>query len=139
MVQEWNVSQDTFVLYSAVLVTWQWLPSIVDVPFLHRPSCHVNGPRLKCVSRHKGDTEDEGRWKLHSFSSGSWKFISIKIWNTRFTFVLVFLLSNRDSGRLCLLFLLSSECGVSFYWGPARVNYDSSLFWNFKLLLRNFL
>ena len=26
--------------------------------------------------------------------------------------------------------LLSSKCGVSFYWGPARVNFDSSLFWN---------
>ena len=25
---------------------------------------------------------------------------------------------------------LSSECGVSFYWGPAMVNFDSSLFWN---------
>ena len=29
-----------------------------------------------------------------------------------------------------LFLLLSSECGVSFYWGPARVNFDSSLFWN---------
>ena len=26
--------------------------------------------------------------------------------------------------------ILSSECEVSFYWGPARVNFDSSLFWN---------
>ena len=29
-----------------------------------------------------------------------------------------------------LFLLLSSECGVSFYWGPAWVNFDSSLFWN---------
>ena len=28
---------------------------------------------------------------------------------------------------------LSSECGVSFYWGPARVKFDSSLFWNYVL------
>ena len=26
---------------------------------------------------------------------------------------------------------VSSECGVSFYWGPARVYFGSSLFWNF--------
>ena len=26
---------------------------------------------------------------------------------------------------------VSSECGVSFYWGPVRVNFDSSLFWMF--------
>ena len=32
--------------------------------------------------------------------------------------------------QLFLFWLLSSECGVSFYWGPARVNFDSSLFWN---------
>ena len=29
-----------------------------------------------------------------------------------------------------LFLLLSSENGVSFYWGPAWVNFDSSLFWN---------
>ena len=31
----------------------------------------------------KGESEDEGRWKLHLISSGSWKFISVKIWNSR--------------------------------------------------------
>ena len=29
-----------------------------------------------------------------------------------------------------LFLLLSSECGISFYWGPAWVNFDGSLFWN---------
>ena len=29
-----------------------------------------------------------------------------------------------------LFLLLSGECGVSFYWGPAWVKFDSSLFWN---------
>ena len=29
-----------------------------------------------------------------------------------------------------LFLLLSIECVVNFYWGPARVNFDSSLFWN---------
>ena len=28
------------------------------------------------------------------------------------------------------IFHCSSECGVSFYWGPAKDNFDSSLFWN---------
>ena len=31
----------------------------------------------------KGESEDEGRWKLHLISSGSWKLISVKIWNSR--------------------------------------------------------
>ena len=30
----------------------------------------------------------------------------------------------------CFCYSVFSECGVSFYWGPARVNFDSSLFWN---------
>ena len=51
----------------------------------------------KKVMPFKGDSEDEGRWILYSIFSGSWKFISIKIWNARFTIVLVLLLSNRDS------------------------------------------
>ena len=29
-----------------------------------------------------------------------------------------------------LFLLLSGECEVSFYWGPAWVKFDSSLFWN---------
>ena len=29
-----------------------------------------------------------------------------------------------------LFLLLSSLCEDSFYWGPARANFDSSLFWN---------
>ena len=36
----------------------------------------------------KGESEDEGRWKLHLISSGSWKFISVKIWNPRSTIFL---------------------------------------------------
>ena len=32
--------------------------------------------------------------------------------------------------QLFLFLLLISECVASFYWGSARVNFDSSLFWN---------
>ena len=38
----------------------------------------------------KGESEDEGHWKLHLISSGSWKFINIKIWNARSTIIIVF-------------------------------------------------
>ena len=37
----------------------------------------------------KGDSEDEGHWKLDLISSSSWKFINVKIWNVRSTIVLV--------------------------------------------------
>ena len=32
--------------------------------------------------------KDEGRWKLHLISSGSWKSINVKIWNPRSTIFL---------------------------------------------------
>ena len=38
-----------------------------------------------------------------------------------------------DFEQICLLvfcLFLGSECEVSFYWGPVRANFDSSLFWN---------
>ena len=38
----------------------------------------------------KGDSEDEGCWKLDLISLGSWKFINAKIWNVRSTIVFVF-------------------------------------------------
>ena len=38
----------------------------------------------------KSESEDEGHWKLHLISSGSWKFINIKIWNARSTIIIVF-------------------------------------------------
>ena len=53
--------------------------------------------KVRQIKSGKGNSEDEGRWILYSIFSGSWKFISIKIWNARFTIVLVLLLSNRDS------------------------------------------
>ena len=45
-------------------------------------------------------------WAVHSFDVETFEFSAV------------------------LFLLLSSECWVSFYWGPARVNFDSSLFWN---------
>ena len=41
----------------------------------------------------KDELGDEACWKLQMISSGSWKFISIKIWNERSTIVLFGLLS----------------------------------------------
>ena len=38
---------------------------------------------------YKDESEDEASWKLHLISSGSWKFINIKIWNARSTIVFV--------------------------------------------------
>ena len=38
---------------------------------------------------YKDESEDECCWKLHLISSGSWKFISIKIWNAPSTIVFV--------------------------------------------------
>ena len=67
----------------------------------------------------KDESDNEGCWKLHLISSGS-LFWCGKIW--------IF-----TSRRFCyydLMSLLSSICGVSFCWGPARVNFDSSVFWN---------
>ena len=67
----------------------------------------------------KDESDNEGCWKLHLISSGS-LFWCGKIW--------IF-----TSRRFCyydLMSLLSSICGVSFCWGPARVNFDSYVFWN---------
>ena len=45
-------------------------------------------------------------WAVHSFDVEKFEFLVV------------------------LFLLLSGLCENSFYWGPARANFDSSLFWN---------
>ena len=64
---------------------------------------HLKGPSFKSLSVKE---DYDYLWAVHSFDVEIFEF------------------------SVVLFLLLSSECGVSFYLGPARVNFDSSLFWN---------
>ena len=69
-----------------------------------------NSVSLNCIMKNlKGLSVNEDYnylWAVHSFDVETFEF------------------------SVVLFLLLSSECGVNFNWGQARVNFDSSPFWN---------
>ena len=76
----------------------------------------------------KGDSEDEGCWKLHLISSGSWKFINVKIWNVWSTIVFVLVTQWWMWGQFLICSFKTESC-QSWPWLGLSKNWPHIHYW----------